>query len=130
MNRLYIKNGLLLIMIVFYLFAGYNHFKNPSLYLSLIPNYLTQWSNEINILSGIFEIFLAILLVPKFTREYAGWGIIFMLIAFIPAHIYFIQKGNFSIGSINMNPTISWIRLIIAQPILVIWAWWVSRVEK
>lgn len=127
MKQRLVKKILLVIMIVFYLFAGYNHFSNPSMYIALIPPYLSQWSIQINILSGIIEIILAILLIPKLTRIYAGWGIIIMLIVFIPAHIYFIQKGSFTIGNITMNPTISWVRLLIAQPILIIWAWWVSK---
>jgi hypothetical protein len=50
-----------------------------------------------------------------------------MLIAFIPSHIYFIQKGTFTLGSITINPTISWIRLLVVHPLLIIWAWQISK---
>ena len=40
---------------------------------------------------------------------------------------YFIEKGNFSIGSITMTPLISWIRLLVFQPLFILWALWVSR---
>lgn len=122
-----IKKGLLLTAIVFYIFAGYNHFANPSFYLPLIPPYLSLWATELNLLSGIIEITLGLLLIPKKTRKYAAWAIILMLIAFIPSHIYFIQKGTFTLGSITMNPTISWIRLLVAHPLLIIWAWQISK---
>ena len=88
-----VKQILFYFLIVFYLFAGYNHFATPSFYLPIIPPYLSFWAKEINILSGIVEIVLALLLIPKATRSLAVKGIIIMLIAFIPAHIYFIQKG-------------------------------------
>jgi uncharacterized membrane protein len=124
-----IKKGMLYGMIAFYLFGGYNHFRDPAFYIPLIPPYLAAWAVELNLLSGVFEIVLALLLIPKQTRKYAGWGIVMMLIAFVPSHIYFIQKGTFSIGSISMNPFISWMRLLIFQPLFIVWALWVSERE-
>jgi uncharacterized membrane protein len=122
-----VKKGMLYLMIVFYLFGGYNHFKDPSFYIPLIPPYLALWAVELNLLSGVFEIGLALLLIPQQTRKWAGWGIVFMLFAFIPSHIYFIEKGNFSLGSFTMTPFISWIRLLVFQPLFMLWALWVSR---
>lgn len=124
-----LQNTLFLLLIGFYLFAGYNHFASPTFYLPVIPPYLSQWAKEINILAGVFEIALALLLIPCRTRLSAAKCIIIMLIAFIPSHIYFIQKGEFIIGSIEMTPLTSWIRLLIGQPILIIWAWWASKSE-
>ena len=122
-----IKKALLITAVVFYIFGGYNHFVNQAFYLPLIPPYLSTWATEINLLAGIMEIALGLLLIPKYTRKYAGWGIILMLIAFIPSHIYFIQKGTFTLGSITMSPAISWIRLLVLQPLLIIWAWQISK---
>ncbi len=120
---------LFFILIVFYIFAGYNHFASPSFYLPIIPPYLSNWASEINLLSGILEIILGILLIPKSTRPYAAKGIIILLILFIPSHIYFIQKGSFTLGAIEITPTLSWFRLLIGQPILMLWAWWASKVD-
>ena len=122
-----VKQILFFLLIVFYLFAGYNHFANPSFYMPIIPPYLSDWAKEINLLSGIAEIVLALLLIPKATRTLAVKGIIIMLIAFIPSHIYFIQKGSFTLGSITITPTLSYIRLLIGQPILILWVWWSSK---
>lgn len=122
-----VKQILFFLLIVFYLFAGYNHFANPSFYIPIIPPYLADWAKEINILSGIAEIVLALLLIPKATRSLAVKGVIIMLIAFIPSHIYFIQKGSFTLGSITITPTLSYIRLLIGQPILILWVWWSSK---
>lgn len=122
-----VKQILFYFLIVFYLFAGYNHFATPSFYLPIIPPYLSIWAKEINILSGIVEIVLALLLIPKATRSLAVKGIIIMLIAFIPSHIYFIQKGNFMLGSNTITPLISYFRLFVGQPILILWVWWSSK---
>ena len=80
-----------------------------------------------NILSVVAEILLALLLIPKSTRLKAGVGIIIILLAFIPSHIYFIQKGEFMIGSVLFNPLKSSIRLFIGQPLLILWAYWASK---
>lgn len=122
-----IRKWFLYVMIVFYIFGGYNHFRDPSFYIPLIPPYLATWAVELNLLSGVFEIGLAILLIPKQTRKFAGWGIVLMLFAFIPSHIYFIQRGTFSLGTITMNPMISWVRLLVFQPLFIVWALWVSK---
>lgn len=127
MKYKHIKNILLVVLIAFYLFAGANHFTNPSFYTPIIPPYLIKWANEINIISGALEILLGLQLIPTSTREKAGLGIVVLLIAFIPSHLYFIQKGEFMIGSIIFNPLISSIRLFIGQPILMLWAYWASK---
>jgi len=124
-----LQHTLFFLLIGFYLFAGYNHFASPTFYLPVIPPYLSFWAKEINIMAGIVEISLALLLIPNITRLFAAKCIIIMLVAFIPSHIYFIQKGEFIIGSIEMTPLKSWIRLLIGQPILILWAWWTSKSE-
>ena len=122
-----IKKGMLYLMIIFYVLGGYNHFYNPSFYIPLIPPYLSTWAVVLNLIAGFFEIILGILLIPTQTRKWAGWGIVMMLIAFIPSHIYFIERGNFTLGSFTMSPLISWIRLLVFQPLLIFLALWVSR---
>lgn len=114
---------LLIVMVVFYLFAGSYHFVNPSFYIPLFPSYLAKWAPILNIMAGIVEIVLAIGLCFSATRNWAIYGIITMLIAFIPAHIYMIQLGNFKIGAFQMTPMIGWIRLLVLQPLLMAWAW-------
>jgi uncharacterized membrane protein len=114
-------------LVIFYLFAGSYHFINPSFYLPLIPPYLSAWATEINVLSGFLEMLFAVLLIPKRTRSWAGTGIIILLIAFIPSHIYFIQKGIFQLGPYTVTPLIGWLRLLVIHPLLILWAWFASR---
>jgi uncharacterized membrane protein len=127
MKNQYIRNIFFVALILFYLFAGANHFINSSFYLPIIPPYLSKWANEINTVSGVVEILLALLLIPKLTRIKAAIGIIIMLLAFIPSHIYFIKKGEFMIGTVMFNPLKSSIRLFIGQPLLILWAYWASK---
>ena len=115
------KKGSLVIMALFYFIAGINHFNNPDAYLKIIPDFFPG-PDIINIASGIIEITLSILLIIHKTRKVASYGIIIMLIAFIPAHIYMIKTGwcvrNFCFPSWAI-----WLRLILLQPLLILWAW-------
>jgi uncharacterized membrane protein len=113
-NTSLLKRISFMVMVGFYLFAGYNHFADPGFYEPLIPPYLSAWKSTINSLSGIAEILLALLLI-------------LMLLAFIPAHVYFIQKGSFAFGPFTMTPAIAWTRLLVIHPLLIGWAWWAGR---
>ncbi|MEO6668815.1 MAG: MauE/DoxX family redox-associated membrane protein [Ferruginibacter sp.] len=109
------------IMSVFYLAAGINHFYKPEGYYKIIPPFFTN-PEFINICSGIAEISLAVLLLIPQTRKFACYGIICMLIAFIPAHIYMIKVG-FCIKDFCLPQWALWMRLVFLQPLLIFWAW-------
>ena len=75
-----------IIMAVFYIAAGSNHFRNPKLYLRIMPPWLPQ-PKLINWVSGGVEIILGILLfVPRMAKS-AAWGVIALLIAVFPANV-------------------------------------------
>ncbi len=95
---------------VFYFVAGVNHFINPEFYLALIPPYLPDYV-LINVLSGVIEIGLAIAILLPRTRKVAAYLIIAMLIAFIPAHIYFIQIGGCVQDGLCAPEWVGWVRL-------------------
>jgi uncharacterized membrane protein len=119
------KKFLRLLLIGFYLFAGLYHFINPLFYYGLIPDYL-PFPKLINYLSGALEILLAIgVAVPKY-RRLASHGIIFLLILFIPSHVYFIQIGSCVEGGLCVSPWIAWLRLLLIHPLLMYWAWIVA----
>jgi len=121
-----VKNIGLVLLIVFYLIAGINHFRDPSSYYKIIPNYIPL-PVFINALAGFFEIFLAILLILPKTRKIAAWGIILMLIAFLPVHISMIGNAPLYLGNLKVTPLMAWIRLLVLQPFLILWAWVYSR---
>ncbi len=107
----------------FYVVAGINHFLNPDFYLELIPPYFGE-PELINLLSGVVEVILGIgLLIPRF-RMFAAWGIILMLISFIPSHIYFVEQGScIKDGGLCVPDWVGWGRLLVIHPLLMLWAW-------
>lgn len=76
--------GILLII------AGMNHFRKPKLYERIMPPYIPMGSSMV-ILSGVAEMALGMVLLNKDTQSTAAWGIIIMLILFLPVHIYMLQ---------------------------------------
>ena len=79
------------LMGVLYVLAGMNHFRKPKLYERIIPPYLPAHSTLV-MLSGVAEMILGFMIMNKNTQEEAAWGIIILLIAFIPVHIYMLRN--------------------------------------
>jgi uncharacterized membrane protein len=124
MNKL--KKISLIALILGYLVAGINHFIHPEGYIKIIPAYFPIHAT-LNILAGCCEVSFALLLIFAKTREFAAWGIIFMLIAFIPVHTQMVRDAPFMLGTLKVTPLIAWIRLVILQPLLIWWAWWYTN---
>jgi uncharacterized membrane protein len=123
---LVLKKVSLVILVVFYLVAGFNHFYNPGSYLHIIPHYIPH-PILVNILAGCFELLFGTLLIFPKTRPMAAWGIILMLLAFLPVHISMIGDAPLQLGGLTVTPFIAWIRLVILQPLLILWAWWYTK---
>lgn len=89
-DRIFVRNKSkaywLYTMIVLYLGAGINHFINPHTYLPVMPRWL-PYHRELIYISGFFEIFFGLLLIPLATRSLASFGIMLLLIAVFPANI-------------------------------------------
>jgi len=92
MNKL--KKVSLIILVLGYLLAGGNHFIHPHGYLKIIPAYFPHHTT-LNLLAGCCEAGFAILLIFAKTRSFAAWGIVFMLIAFIPVHTQMVRQAPF-----------------------------------
>ena len=105
-------------MALLYVAAGINHFVNPDIYLNIMPPYLPQ-PNLLVYISGLLEILLGLLLLPRLTRRVAAWGIILLLIAVFPANI----QMAINYGQTN-HPGL-WISLLRLplQIVLIWWAW-------
>ena len=73
--------------------------------------------------TGIAELALALLIIPKSIRKWGAYGIIAMLVAFIPSHVYFIQIGSCIEGGLCAPEWVGWARLIVIHPILIYWAY-------
>lgn len=118
-----LKKISLVFLILGYLLAGINHFRSPAGYIRIIPSYLPT-PVVLNILAGVFEILFALMLIRPKTRKVASYCIILMLIAFLPVHIQMVIDAPLQLGNLTVTPLIAWTRLIVLQPLLIVWAWW------
>ena len=123
-----LKKVMLVILVIGYLLAGANHFRAPESYIRIIPPYIPL-PKLMNFLAGVFEILFGLLLIFKQTRILAAWGIILMLIAFLPVHIDMVIHAPFQLGSLHVTPLVAWVRLVVLQPLLIWWGWWYTRKE-
>ena len=118
-NMKTIKIVLLYLLVTFFLFFFFLHFIQPEQYFAMMPSWLPAQKTLI-IISGIVEIFLAVLLIPIKTRAIAAKLIIAKLIVFlfaihIPEGIGYYKTGNEKFVA-------SIIRLPI-QFLFIAWAW-------
>ena len=111
----------------FYVFAGINHFVDPEFYYGLIPDYL-PYHDAINLISGVAEIVLGIGVLFEKTRTWSSYLLVAMLICFIPAHVYFLQIGSCIETGLCVAEWISWVRLLVIHPLLILWALSVRKV--
>lgn len=107
----------LYLMAFLYILAGINHFRKPGMYIKIIPPIFKN-PKLLNILSGIAEIILGILLLIPATTLFAAWGIIALLIAVFPANIYMFQNKKAGFG---LPKWILFVRLLL-QIVLIYWA--------
>jgi uncharacterized membrane protein len=114
----------LVTLITGYILAGINHFRIPAFYIGIIPGYL-PYPALLNTLAGICEVAFGLMLIFPQTRKLAAWGIVLMLIAFLPVHINMLY-GHTQIGPTTVKPVWAWARLFF-QPVLIVWAWWHTR---
>lgn len=114
------KTVLTYLMAAFMVYGGVNHFLKPAMYLPFIPDFLP--ADFINYGSGLLEIILGIgLLIPKF-RYKASFGVLVLMLIFLPLHIIDVFTDVPAIGSHDA----ALIRLPV-QLIFILWAWFISR---
>ncbi len=116
----------LAIFCIFYFAAGCNHFWHPVNYIKIIPPYF-PFKEFINYASGSLEIACSLLMLFSSTRKYGMYLIIFLLVAFIPAHIYLIQLHGCVSKNFCFPEWVVWVRLFPLQFVLM---WWAFKTSK
>ena len=111
---------LFFILVLFFFMGGVNHFRNPEFYLKMIPPFL-PFPDEINIISGLAEILLALLLLFPITRKLACYGLIALLVAVFPANIYMFV--NSLSGFSYAVPTWALALRLPFQFLFIYWVW-------
>jgi uncharacterized membrane protein len=116
------------LLAVAFVAAGAMHFIAPRAYASVMPPYLPN-PKELVAISGVCEIAGGVgVLLPQPVRRWAGWGLVALLIAVLPANIEIARRGaNF--GDTRIAPLWGWVRLPF-QALFVAWVLFVTKPNK
>jgi uncharacterized membrane protein len=117
-----VKRISLYLMAVFYITAGINHLINPESYRKIIPPWIPLQENLI-IISGIAEIFFALLLIFPLTRRVTAWCIIAFLVAVFPANIQMM------LNYLRENNSGLWLSML-RLPFQIVLIWWAYSFTK
>lgn len=107
-----------------FIFTGATHFLMPEKYLEMMPPSVPVPILMIYI-SGFFEILGGIGLIVSWTKRWAAYGLIALLLAVFPANIY-VAVSNVQLGGFMSEAIYQWLRLPL-QFVLIGWVLFVSR---
>lgn len=115
------RETVLVLTALFYIFAGVMHFRKTAFYLFIMPPYLPH-PLELVWISGVAEVLGGIGLLIPATRVAAGWGLIALLWAVFPANIH-MAVNNVTPPGWTVAPWMLWVRLPVQ--FLLMWeVWW------
>ena len=110
-----------------FIFIGITHFLMPGKYLEMMPPFIPSPLLMVYV-SGFFEILGGIGLIVPWTRRWAAFGLIALLLAVFPANIY-VALNNVQLGGFMSHSFYQWLRLPL-QFALIGWVLFVSKTNK
>lgn len=112
---------------LFFILAGLNHFRDPALYLSMMPPWV-PWPDLLQKMAGAAEVAGGIgILIPPL-RRMAGWGLLLLLVAVFPANLHLALHG-WPEAPAAIAPWVLWARLPL-QLGFAAWVWWSCLSER
>lgn len=107
-----------LVVAAFFIGAGILHFVLLDFFSSIVPPYFSNPEALVKI-SGIFEILGGIGILVERTRKWAGFGLIALCVAVLPANIHMAMNPD---QFANIPVALLYLRLPLQA--LVIWVIW------
>lgn len=114
----------LCLLAAFFIIGGILHFVFPAAYAGIMPAWL-PWHAALVVISGIGEIAGGLgLLLPR-TRRAAGWGLILLSLAVLPANLQMLLNYHAAHAPLWQQGLLA-LRLPLQAP-LIWWIWCVTR---
>ena len=105
------------LLAVFFIGAGINHFRAPEFYINIMPDYIPAHELMVQI-SGITEIIAGVmLLIPRLSK----WFTVARRVVFLTVHFWMIQPAEDRYSDVPLAAL--WIRIPI-QVVFIVWAMW------
>lgn len=118
------RSRLRVLLGLFFLGAGVNHFVLPRAYEKIVPPGFGDPATLVAV-SGAAELAGGLGVFHPATRRAAGWGLIALLVAVFPANVHMARRPD-SIPGLRVPPALLWLRLGL-QPLMIWWAWAVTH---
>lgn len=109
------------VLALFFIAAGINHFVHAGVYVRIVPPWLPAHALLVQI-SGICEILGGIGVLFPNTRRVSGVGLVALLVAVFPANVQMAQHPQLY-ADIASAPLL-YARLPL-QLVLIAWVWWI-----
>lgn len=113
-----------LLLAILFVTAGVLHFVFPANYMKTIPPWLPA-PGALVLISGVCEIAGGLGVLWRPTRRWAGYGLIALCLAVLPANVQMLLDAQAS-GASTAWQTLLWIRLPL-QFALIAWIWVATR---
>lgn len=107
---------------VFLIFGGIQHFIKPDFYIPFVPEFL-PFTMPIIYVSGFVEIVVGVLVFIKRYEKIGAWGILVLMLLFLPIHIWDVFSETPAVGSQKA----AFIRLVF-QFLLIAISWKVKNI--
>ena len=117
-----IRTALRILLALFFVGAGINHFVRTGFYLRMMPPYVPFHLAMVQI-TGVAEVALGIFLLVPAASVAAAWGLIALLIVVFPANVQMaLHPETFP----EFSPRALWFRLPL-QGVMIALAYWYTR---
>lgn len=113
-----------ILLALFITYAGIQHFVNPDFFLKVIPPFLMDLGYPIVYISGVIEIVIGLLLFTNKYQKMGALSFMWLMIFFLPLHIWDVFAENPFTGSQNN----ALIRLVM-QFVLIGLPWKLAKLE-
>ncbi len=108
------------LLAMFFVLAGINHFRRPEIYLAMTPTWVPG-PGLVNALCGACEILGGVALLFPVLRVAAGWCLIALLLAVLPANLHVALMGH--MPGFSFSPTLLWVRIPLQFVLVALVAW-------
>lgn len=85
---------------MFLILGGVQHFISPTNYIPFVPSFL-PFTMAIIYISGLFEILFGLALFFKKMKIIGAWGVLILMLLFLPIHVWDVFSETPAIGSRN-----------------------------
>jgi uncharacterized membrane protein len=109
------------LLAAFFIVGGVMHFVLPDAYARVMPAWL-GWHAALVAISGLFEIAGGIGVLVPLVRRAAGWGLILLSLAVLPANVQMLLNGLH-----DSRPAWQIALLILRLPLQAALIWWIWR---